>query len=489
MSKKKKTTIGDLLEEALVPKEEEPYIIPENWIWVKTGAVNQVITGSTPSKKNDSYYGGNFPFIKPADLEQGNQVIHASEYITEEGKLASRPIPEESTLVCCIGSIGKSGFNIVECTTNQQINSLVPNRNLLNPKFNYYQVLNNYYQTQLWERSSATTVAIINKGKMSEIPITLPPLKEQKQIAEKIENLFNKIEEAKQLIEEARETFELRRAAILDKAFRGELTKKWRKENIFKKLESSSDGVNEVDVHNSNVDATSSIPEHNIPNSWKWTLSNNLFAFVTSGSRGWAKYYNDEGDFFIRVGNLNHNSIDIDLTSQQKVSPPEGTEGSRTLVQEGDILVSITADIGRIAVVPKQFPKAYINQHVALARPVSGYCSEYVAWFLSSRNGGRLQFDRLQRGATKAGLGLNDIKSIWVPIPPLDEQYEVIRKIKIVFEKFEVAEKNLANALQVCEKLKKSILAKAFRGELGTNDSSEESAIELLKEVLQEQVK
>ncbi|MCY8783379.1 restriction endonuclease subunit S [Bacillus spizizenii] len=487
MSKKKKT-IEELLEEAIVTEEEQAYEVPDNWIWVRTETTNDIVTGSTPAKKQSEYYGGDFPFVKPADLEQGSEVVHASEYLTDQGKAVSRIIPKESTMVCCIGSIGKVGFSTVECTTNQQINSLVPNKKMINPKFNYYQVLNGFYQNELWNRSSATTVSIINKGKMCLIPYVLPPLNEQKRIAEKVERLLSKIEEAKQLIEEAKETFELRRAAILDKAFRGELTRKWREENL-EKILISSDQINSVGPNNKSIKATSLVPEASIPDTWKWVLSNELFSFITSGSRGWAKYYSDDGDLFLRVGNLKHESIDIDLTNRQNVSPPEGTESTRTLVQEGDILVSITADVGRIAVVPKQFPKAYINQHIALARPSSGYCIEYVAWFLSSRNGGRLQFDRLQRGATKAGLGLNDVKNVWLPVPSLEEQYEIVRKIQSAFNKFEVAEKSLTNTLEVYEELKKSILGKAFRGELGTNDPSEENAIELLKEVLQEQVK
>lgn len=477
---KKKRTIEELLEESLIIEGEEPYSTPQNWKWVKLGSVITLISGRDISAKFCNNDAKGIPYIMGAsNLVEGT--LKVERWIEAPTVIGIK----EDILISVKGTIGKTVIQEMESVhLSRQIMALRCKGEVFN-KYLYWYI--QIYIEKLKEAAKGI-IPGISRDDILNAPFPLLPLNEQKRIVKKVEGLLNKIEDAKQLIEEVKETFEVRRAAILDKAFCGELTKKWREENLSKIME-SSDAINGVDVNNNNAAATSSIPKNNIPDSWKWILSNNLFEFVTSGSRGWAKYYNDNGDFFIRVGNLNHNSIDIDLTNQQKVSPPQGAEGSRTLVQEGDILVSITADIGRIAIVPKQFPRAYINQHVALARTVSGYCIEYIAWFLSSRNGGKMQFDRLQRGATKAGLGLNDIKSVWVPIPSLDEQYEVIRKVKIAFKKFEVAEKNLTNTLEVCEELKKSILVKAFRGELGTNDPSEENAIELLKKILREQVK
>ena len=102
-------TPEEKLQQALVPVEEQPYEVPENWCWTFVDKVSTVITGGTPSKKNPEYYGGDFPFFKPADLDEGRHVFDASEYLTEEGKSVSRIIPAKSTAVCCIGSIGKCG--------------------------------------------------------------------------------------------------------------------------------------------------------------------------------------------------------------------------------------------------------------------------------------------------------------------------------------------------------------------------------------------
>jgi len=96
-------------------------------VWTLVGAVNEIVTGSTPPKNEPKYYsGGNIPFVKPNDLGQGRWMETTSELISEEGYKISRPIPPNSTLLCCIGSIGKSAYCNFYCVTNQQINALIP---------------------------------------------------------------------------------------------------------------------------------------------------------------------------------------------------------------------------------------------------------------------------------------------------------------------------------------------------------------------------
>ncbi|MCI9884425.1 restriction endonuclease subunit S [Bacillus altitudinis] len=493
---KKKQAIEELLEGVLVPEDEQPFLVPENWIWVRTQTTNDIVTGSTPAKKKSEYYGGDFPFVKPADLEQGSEVIHASEYLTEEGKDVSRIIPKESTMVCCIGSIGKAGFNTVECTTNQQINSLVPNKKMIDPKFNYYQILNGTYQNELWNRSSATTVSIINKGKMSLIPYVFPPLNEQKRIAEKVERLLSKVDEAKQLIEEAKKTFELRRAAILDKAFRGDLTRKWREENadidIFEvqehldrlraDKESSPIKSNTLNVKSVNEDDE----PFNLPRGWKWARLGELSYYVTSGSRDWSKYYANHGSYFIRTQDINKNKLN--LANVAYVLLPEKVEGKRSLVEPFDLLTTITgANVGKCAIVEEIIPEAYVSQSVALTKLIDKSMAQYVHLSLLSTCGGGGELENRAYGIGRPVLSLEDIKNIRLPIAPYRERQVIINMVKKLLD-MEETTGNLLLLEEKLDQLKNSILSKAFRGEIGTNDPSEESALELLKEMLQEQV-
>lgn len=171
--------------------------LPKGWCLCKLKNISLIITGSTPSKSNSAYYGGKVPFYKPADLDAGRFVDRSAEYLSEAGKAISRVVPIGSTAVCCIGSIGKVGYLIKEGTTNQQINCVIPSE-AVDSVFLYYLCTSPLFYQELITLSSAVTISIINKSKMENIIVPLPPIEEQKRIVSKIEVLFgfiNTIEE------------------------------------------------------------------------------------------------------------------------------------------------------------------------------------------------------------------------------------------------------------------------------------------------------
>lgn len=180
--------------------EECPFAIPHSWCWTIFSSVCELITGSTPSKAHSEYYGGEFPFYKPSDLDAGRHVTVPSEYLSDKGKEVSRIIPEKSTAICCIGSIGKCGYIEREGTTNQQINTAVPMRCLYSLYLYYYCNSKSFVDT-LTEGSSAITISIVNKSKLGKMPISLPPLAEQKRIVAKIEELFSVLDSIKESLE------------------------------------------------------------------------------------------------------------------------------------------------------------------------------------------------------------------------------------------------------------------------------------------------
>ena len=163
--------------------------LPKGWCLCKLKNISLIITGSTPSKSNSAYYGGKVPFYKPADLDAGRFVDSSAEYLSEAGKAISRVVPIGSTAVCCIGSIGKVGYLIKEGTTNQQINCVIPSE-AVDSVFLYYLCTSPLFYQELITLSSAVTISIINKSKMENIIVPLPPIEEQKRIVSKIEDLF-----------------------------------------------------------------------------------------------------------------------------------------------------------------------------------------------------------------------------------------------------------------------------------------------------------
>jgi len=176
--------------------------------------------------------------------------------------------------------------------------------------------------------------------------------------------------------------------------------------------------------------------------------------FVTSGSRGWAKYYANDGSIFVRVTNLTRESADIDLSDVKFVHPPEGAEGERTKTMVGDILISITADLGRVAVVPPGFPQAFVNQHVALVRlrleDIDPYFAAY--YLLSPR--GQLQFRALNDGGTKQGMKLQSVQRLRIPQATIAEQRHAVTLIQEIDSRISKTQGHLAKQLH----LKKNLL-------------------------------
>ena len=202
-----------------------------------------------------------------------------------------------------------------------------------------------------------------------------------------------------------------------------------------------------------------------LPEGWTWTTTETLFSFVTSGSRGWAKYYSARGPLFLRIGNLNRDSIILDLEETKKVNLPRDVEGLRTKVKPGDILLSITADLGMVALIPDQLGEAYINQHIALTRPMNSICGQYLAWYLTSDLVQR-QWRGLQRGATKIGLGLDDVTSIHVALAPLPEQERIVAEIEKQLTRLDAAIAALESVQAKLKRYRASVLKTACEGRL-----------------------
>ena len=267
---------------------------------------------------------------------------------------------------------------------------------------------------------SGTTRLKLTQAQMRKIPIPNIPSDEQSRIVARIEELFSELDKAVDTLKTTKEQLEVYRQAVLKDAF-----------SDFEKKDSIR----------------------------------NLTMVVTSGSRGWAKYYSNSGALFVRIGNLTHSGIDIDFRDIQHITPPDNAEGVRTRLQPNDVLVSITADLGSIGFVSEKVEEAYINQHIALVRfqnPVQG---RFMAWYLRSEYG---QKDLLKnkRGGGKLGLGLDDIRDTPVPIVDDITATEIVDKVEEQLSVCDSIEKTVDTALTQADAMRQSILKQAFEGKI-----------------------
>ena len=306
------------------------------------------------------------------------------------------------------------------------------------------------YWSQISDFSAGIGQPNVNGTKLKELLIPLPPLAEQIRIADKLDALLARVEAGRERLERVPKLLKRFRQSVLSAAVSGELTREWR-------------GGGEAE--------------------WEKATGHDVFSFITSGSRGWAEYYSDSGSIFIRIGNLEHHNIALDLRNIQYVKPPRGAEGLRTRVQADDILISITADVGMIAHIDHDIGEAYINQHICMARPKPENNARYLAYFLTAPNGGLAHLKNIQRGATKVGLTLGDIRGTVFQLPPLAEQAEIVRRVEALFAIADRIEAKYAAALSSFDRLTPALLAKAFRGELVPQDPNDEPASVLLERI------
>ena len=203
-----------------------------------------------------------------------------------------------------------------------------------------------------------------------------------------------------------------------------------------------------------------------MPATWEVRRLKQLTEFVTSGSRGWAEFYADEGPIFIRITNLDRKSVDLELSNVQHVNPPVGSEGERTRVRAGDVLVSITADVGTVGIVPDGLGAAYVNQHTALIRPQSSSVEpRWLALALHSGVGQR-QFAALLQGGTKLGLNLDDVRNLIVPVPPLADQRRLMRHIDDAGERLGTLSATVSSALERLREHRSALITAAVTGQI-----------------------
>ena len=228
-------TIEEKLQNALVPKEEQLYKIPNNWCWVRLGNITQIKggkripKGTSLLKENTGY-----KYIRVTDMKNGTVLNDDIHYISKDiyNKISNYTISKNDIYITCAGTIGRVGIIPVEfdgANLTENADKIIIkhiNKNLL------VKVLSSYIvQKQIQEVITTGCQPKLAIKKIEQLKIPLPPINEQQRIVERIESLFAKLDRAKELIENTLAQFEQNKMAILHKAFTGELTAKWRKEN------------------------------------------------------------------------------------------------------------------------------------------------------------------------------------------------------------------------------------------------------------------
>ena len=477
MAKKKEKTLEEKLQEALVPENQWPYILPENWCWTK----GKYILEKMESQKPEGDY---FYYIDIDAIDNSCQIVTEPKQIAvcDAPSRASRKLHVGDTIFSLVRPYLKNIAYIDKSLSNSIASTgfyvCTPKKNVF-PKFFYWLMISPYVVDGLNKYMKGDNSPSIRGGDIEGFCYPIPPLPEQKRIVYRIESLFAKLDEAKEKIQQVLDGAEMRKAAILHKAFTGELTKTWRRENNI----TTTDDVNREKL--SKECEEYDIP-YEIPDEWRWVTFNEVCTFIGSGvtPKGGQAVYTDSGIPFIRSQNVLNGKLD--LSDVAYISDETNEKMKRTQIIGGETLLNITgASIGRSCYVPQEQSVGNVNQHVCILR-FKNYINGYIPqlWLNSPKMQEFINFNQV--GQTRQALNFKQIRGIYFPLPPLQEQLEMVRIIKYEINKLDVVCNSLANLAVRIDTMKKSILAKAFRGELGTNNPTEDSALNLLKEVLQD---
>ena len=208
-----------------------------------------------------------------------------------------------------------------------------------------------------------------------------------------------------------------------------------------------------------------------VPAHWDRCRLRNVVSVVTTGSRGWSSFASDTGPLFIRVANLNRGSLQLRFDDTVRLNLPETSEVTRTRIQAGDLLVSVTAYIGSVGLVPEGFEEAYVSQHVARCQPLPGSSSRWLGYVLLSTVGqthGQISL----YGGTKDGLSLDDVKNYQILLPPLPEQTDIVEHLDEATAGIDAAISRAHRQIELLREYRTRLIADVVTGKLDVRDAA-----------------
>lgn len=460
---KKETALTpeERLQAALVPDWEWPYKLPENWCWTRIGMVSNFERGITfpAAAKEATPTEDNIPCLRTANVQE-NLEIDDMIYVNRDfmkGNIA-KLVRENDIIMSSANSrelVGKSSL-VAHIPFPMTFGGFVLNIRAkeMSSKYLFYFLRHEFLAGKfIGESSQTTNIANINTTTLGNYEIPLPPLAEQQRIVDRIESLFAKLDEAKEKAQAVVDSFETRKVAILHKAFTGELTAKWREEH----------GVG--------------------MESWKYIPFETI---IEKMQNGLAKRKGISGTPYVVLRLANLTDCGFNTDDLREILLDEKEQANYELRPNDVIMIRVNGskdNVGKQYLITNQHHWAFCD-HIIRIRYSSSLLPQYMVYFSKSKNYRIYVKENIVSSAGQNTISRKGMVGLVVPIPCLNEQFEIVNILDDLFSKEQQSKEAAEIVLDQIELMKKSILARAFRGELGTNDPSEESAVELLKQLI-----
>ncbi len=449
MARGKKFTSSKMI---ILPKEKHPFSVPGNWFWSDIDSINQYSGFSIdPMKQPDTTFE---LYSVPSSAVDYPEIITGSKIGS-----AKQSVMKNDILLCKINPRINRVWKVFQHTDNELVASsewIIIRNTTMNPDYLMFCFRTQYFREFMLSNVSGVGGSLMRAQPkfVKNYPIPIPPLAEQKRIVDRIERLFIKLDEAREKAQAVVDGFELRKSAILHKAFTGELTERWRKEHAIKldtwRQYTVGDVCKEVKV-----------------------------GIVIKPSQ----YYTDKNEGIPAFRSANVRECSIDDFDWVYLNEKGMADNKRSIVHTGDVLVVRSGNPGIACVVSEEFD-GYNAIDILIAVPNQDMVlSGFLCLFTNSPLGKKFVAES-KRGMALTHFNVKEYSKVEINIPLVSEQKAIICMLDKFIEKEQQAKQSAESILTQIDTMKKAILSRAFRGELGTNEPAEESAVELLKTVL-----
>ncbi|EAH8594890.1 TPA: restriction endonuclease subunit S [Campylobacter jejuni] len=406
--------------------------LPQGWEVKTLSEIGEIITGSTPSKSNVEFYGKDYPFFKPSDFEQGYFLENAGDNLSKLGFGKARQLPPKTILVVCIGSLGKVALTRVIGSCNQQINAIIPHKNIIS-EYIYYYCISSKFQSILFSKAPQTTLAIFNKTEFSKLEIIYPKdIKKQERIVGILDESFAKIDESIKILEQNLLNLDELMQSALQKAFNP--LKDNAKEN------------------------------YKLPQGWEWKSLGEIGNTSSGGTplRNKKEYWENGSIKWLKSGELNDGYIDF---IEENITEEAIENSSAKIFQKGTLLIAMYgATAGRLGILnldsaTNQAVCAFLHKDNKNIK----FLEKFLFYFLFFI---RDKIIKDSFGGAQPNISQTYIKNLQIPLPPLKEQEQIAKHLDFIFEKTKALKELYTKELKDYEELKQSLLDKAFKGEL-----------------------
>lgn len=458
------------------------------------GDVAEVVGGGTPSTSDDGNFAeAGIPWLTPADLT-GYRDVYISRGrrdLSDRGYKASaaRIMPRGTVLFSSRAPIGYCAIAAGEISTNQGFKSFVL-KGELSPEYVRHYLLGSVDYAE--SKASGTTFKELSGSRAAELVVPVPPLPEQRRIVAKIDSLTGKSRRARDHLDHIPRLVEKYKQAVLAAAFRGDLTREWRAQNVFganvgtllNQVRAARDAVRQqrglrTKGRNRSV-PTKIVDLVELPAGWAWGTFDDCSWDMTVGHVGPMKdRYVESGVTFLRSLNVRRNRVD--LAKVVYIDETFNNELAKSQLHPGDLVVVRTGEPGVAAVIPPELGTANCSDLV-IARLVEIVNPHFAAYYMNS-DYAQAVVSGFQVGVAQQHFNVGAMSEMPVPFAPTDEQAEIARRIETAFAKIDRLASEATSARRLIDRLDQSVLARAFRGELVPQDPADEPANVLLERI------